>query len=133
MTLRGAEILLYPTAFGSEPFDNLDTSGHWRRVIQGHAAANIVPICVSNRVGTEKGGSTKITFYGSSFIMSPDGAIVAQANRTEEKVLIAAFDLDSIRRLRESFHLFRDRRPEHYYGLLTMDGINSFGDNFRAC
>lgn len=128
MTLRGADIIMYPTAIGSEPLDALDTAGHWQRVMQGHAGANIIPVCASNRVGTEKGDSTEITFYGSSFISGPDGAIIIQADRSEETVLVATFDLDSIRKSRDSFHLFRDRRPKYYQSLLTMDGRNTFLD-----
>jgi len=126
MTLRGADIIMYPTAIGSEPLSDLDTAGHWQRVMQGHAGANIIPVCASNRVGTEKGDSTEITFYGSSFISGPDGAIITQADRSEETVLVTTFDLDSIRKLRDSFHLFRDRRPKYYQSLLTMDGRNAF-------
>ncbi|MFH1136488.1 MAG: N-carbamoylputrescine amidase [Pseudomonadota bacterium] len=123
LALLGAEVLLFPTAIGSEPLDpTWDSSGHWTRVQQGHAAANIMPLCASNRVGMEKGRSCDIEFFGSSFIAGPTGEIVVQAGRTEETVLTATFDLDEIRRLRSSWGLFRDRRPEKYGPILTLDG-----------
>ena len=123
MALLGAELLLYPTAIGSEPRDpGYDSSGHWTRVMQGHAAANIVPVVASNRIGLEKGDTCEVTFYGSSFIAGPMGEIVVQAGKTEETVLTAAFDLEEIKKQRRSWGLFRDRRPERYGWLLTLDG-----------
>ena len=122
MTLKGAEVLMYPTAIGSEPAYDMDTSGHWRMVMQGHAAANMVPVVASNRVGLEKGESTEVTFYGSSFIAGPDGGVVAEAGREEEAVVTAELDLEQIRNYRDSFHVFRDRRPDLYGSLVTMDG-----------
>ena len=123
MALAGAEILLYPTAIGSEPQDaTIDSSGHWQRTMQGHAAANIVPLVASNRIGTEKGEKYTMTFYGSSFIASPTGEKVAEADRASESVLTASFDLDEIRRYRQAWGVFRDRRPDLYYPLLTLDG-----------
>lgn len=124
MALMGAEVLLYPTAIGSEPHDSgLDSSAHWQRVMQGHAGANVMPLLASNRVGTEPGrNGTEITFYGSSFIADPTGAKVAEAGRTEEGVITATFDLDAIAHQRRSWGLFRDRRPELYGPVLTLDG-----------
>jgi N-carbamoylputrescine amidase len=123
MALMGAELLLYPTAIGSEPQDaSIDSSGHWQRTMQGHAAANIMPLVASNRIGTEEGKQYTMTFYGSSFIASHTGEKVAEADRTSETVLTAAFDLEKIRRYRESWGVFRDRRPELYRPLLTLDG-----------
>ncbi|MGB2580937.1 MAG: N-carbamoylputrescine amidase [Thermoplasmata archaeon] len=122
MALKGADILMYPTAIGSEPGYDLDTADHWRRVMQGHAGANMIPVCASNRVGVETGETTELTFYGSSFIAGHDGAIVAEAGRDEEATVVARFDLDQIREFRDSFHVFRDRRPDLYESLLTMDG-----------
>nr|WP_054312426.1 N-carbamoylputrescine amidase [Mesorhizobium sp. 1M-11] len=124
MALQGAEILLYPTAIGSEPHDaGLDSSAHWQRVMQGHAGANIMPLLASNRIGTEAGRSgTSITFYGSSFIADPTGAKVAEADRETETVLTASFDLDAIAHQRRSWGVFRDRRPELYKRLATLDG-----------
>ncbi len=124
MALKGAEILLYPTAIGSEPHDpELDSAAHWRRVMQGHAAANIMPVVASNRIGLEEGrNGTSMTFYGTSFIAGPTGEIAAEAGRTEEAVLTATFDLDAIGRQRAAWGLFRDRRPDLYRSLLTLDG-----------
>lgn len=124
MALMGAEILLYPSAIGSEPLDpDYDSSSHWQRVMQGHAGANMVPLVACNRVGTEKGrNGSEITFYGSSFIADPMGAKVVEADRTSETVLTARFDLDGIQNLRSAWGVFRDRRPEHYGPLMTLDG-----------
>mgnify|MGYP000780332536 CR=1 FL=1 len=122
MAVQGAEILLYPTAIGSEPILNVDSSGHWRRVMQGHAAANLVPVAAANRIGTETvtpceengGQSSSLTFYGSSFIADATGELVASAGRDTEEILYASFDLDALREERFSWGLFRDRRPETY-------------------
>ena len=123
MALMGAEILVYPTAIGSEPQDSgLDSRDHWQRVMQGHAAANMMPLIASNRIGREAGESCALTFYGSSFIAGPRGEIAAEAGRDEDAVLTATFDLDEIAMARASWGLFRDRRPELYGVLLTSDG-----------
>lgn len=124
MALQGAEVLFYPTAIGSEPQDpTIDSAAHWQRVMQGHAAANIMPVIASNRIGTEPGRKgTELTFYGSSFIADQTGNKVAEADRTSEAILTATFDLDGIARQRSNWGLFRDRRPELYTPLLTMDG-----------
>src|ERR1700761_6213864 len=123
MALQGAELLFYPTAIGSEPQDaSLDSRDHWQRVMQGHAGANLVPLVASNRVGREAGAKAATTFYGSSFIADPTGAKLAEAGRDEESVLIARFDLDKIRRQRDSWGVFRDRRPELYGAIATADG-----------
>ncbi len=120
MALQGAELLFYPTAIGSEPEAPLiDSSGHWQRVMQGHAAANVMPLIASNRIGQEKGESCEITFYGSSFIADPTGEIITVAGRNEETVLTASFDLEEIRALRMGWGVFRDRRPSQYAHLLT--------------
>ena len=120
MALLGAEILLYPTAIGSEPVMEVDSMEHWRRCMQGHAASNIMPVIASNRVGTETDG-TSMTFYGSSFIADETGAIVASANRTDETVLVAEFDLDAIWEYRIGWGVLRDRRPEMYGPLAKLD------------
>jgi N-carbamoylputrescine amidase len=123
MALQGAEILFYPTAIGSEPQDpELDSSGHWQRTMQGHAAANVMPLVASNRIGVEEGERYSMTFYGSSFIASHTGEKVAEADRSSETVLTASFDLDAVRRYRHAWGLFRDRRPDLYYPLLSLDG-----------
>lgn len=124
MALQGAELLFYPTAIGSEPQDpTIDSAAHWQRVMQGHAAANLMPVIASNRIGTEPGRKgTELTFYGSSFIANQTGEKIAEADRTTETVLTATFDLDAIAKQRAAWGLFRDRRPELYTPLLTMDG-----------
>jgi N-carbamoylputrescine amidase len=123
MTLMGAEVLLYPTAIGSEPQDpSVDSSGHWQRTMQGHAAANIVPLVASNRIGTEQGEKYTMTFYGSSFIASPTGEKLAEADRGSETVLTATFDLDEVNRYRRAWGVYRDRRPDLYYPILSLDG-----------
>ena len=115
LALQGAEMLLYPTAIGNEPHDpTYDSSGHWRRVMQGHAAANMVPVIAANRVGVESNSDTEMNFYGSSFIVDATGAVVASAPREEEAVILAEFDLDAIRQQRQKWGLFRDRRPDLY-------------------
>jgi N-carbamoylputrescine amidase len=122
MALQGAEILLYPTAIGNEPPDpDYDSSAHWRRVMQGHAAANMIPVVAANRVGVEANPGVDMTFYGSSFITDATGAIVAAAPRDGEAVITAEFDLDAIRAQRRDWGLFRDRRPD-LYGRLTDGG-----------
>jgi N-carbamoylputrescine amidase len=123
MALLGADMLLYPTAIGSEPQDaSLDSSGHWQRTMQGHAAANIMPLVASNRIGTETGEKYTMNFYGSSFIAGPTGEKIAEADRSTETVLTAAFDLEEVRRYRRAWGVFRDRRPDLYHPLLSLDG-----------
>lgn len=124
MALKGAEALLYPTAIGTEPPPSppVDSRDHWRAVMQGHAGANYLPLVASNRVGTEKGAAGEMTFYGSSFIAGPTGNIVAELDRVEEGIVCAAFDLDEISRMRASWGLFRDRRPDLYGALRSFDG-----------
>jgi N-carbamoylputrescine amidase len=123
MALKGAEILLYPTAIGSEPQDpGLDSRDHWRRVMQGHAGANLMPLVASNRIGREEGKSATVTFYGNSFIAGPTGELVATADAESEAILTARFDLDAIREMRAAWGLFRDRRPDLYRVLATLDG-----------
>lgn len=122
MAIQGAELLLYPTAIGSEPILGCDSMEHWRRCMQGHAAANLVPVIAANRIGEEKihpcpengNQESSLTFYGSSFITDQTGSLAASAGREEEEVLTAAFDLDQLREDRLSWGLFRDRRPEMY-------------------
>ncbi|MBV8800432.1 MAG: N-carbamoylputrescine amidase [Alphaproteobacteria bacterium] len=123
MALMGAEVLLYPTAIGTEPppAPPVDSRDHWRRVMQGHAGANYIPLVASNRIGTEKGQAGEMTFYGSSFIADPMGAIVAELGRAEPGVITASFDLDEIAKMRASWGLFRDRRPELYGHLRSHD------------
>lgn len=113
--LLGAEAMFYPTAIGSEPQDpTLDSSGHWQRVMQGHAAANILPVIASNRIGVETDDGVATTFYGSSFIADHTGEKIAEAGRDQEEILLAEIDLDATATYRRSWGLFRDRRPELY-------------------
>ncbi|GJD08300.1 N-carbamoylputrescine amidase [Galdieria sulphuraria] len=129
MALLGADILFYPTAIGSEPQDSrLDSRGHWQRTMQGHAAANMIPLVASNRVGVEYTQYTDhrshITFYGSSLIVDATGEIKIQADSSSETFICYAFDLAAIRKQRAAWGLFRDRRPDLYALLGTRDGQN---------
>lgn len=117
MALLGAELLFYPTAIGSEPTLNIDSKPHWQHAMQGHAAANIMPVIASNRIGTETDDESSMTFYGSSFIADQTGTIVEEADRVTESVLVHEFDLDAIAQMRREWGVFRDRRPE-MYGIL---------------
>ena len=121
MAVQGAEMLLYPTAIGSEPILDVDSSDHWRRVMQGHAAANLMPVVAANRIGVETiepckenaGQSSSLDFYGCSFIADATGDIIASAKQ-EETILYGEFDLDALKEDRLSWGIFRDRRPETY-------------------
>jgi N-carbamoylputrescine amidase len=123
MALLGAELLLYPTAIGSEPQDEqLDSRDHWQRCMQGHAAANLMPVVASNRIGRERSPQNEISFYGSSFIAGSTGEMLAEADRSSEAVLTVTFDLEQLRAQRDAWGVFRDRRPDLYWPLLTLDG-----------
>ena len=128
MALQGAELLLYPTAIGSEPPPALpvNSAGHWQRTQQGHAAANVMPLIASNRIGVERSLQDPehlfIRFHGSSFIADASGAKVAEASAESEAVLIASFDLAELEALRQNWFVFRDRRPELYGALTSFDG-----------
>jgi N-carbamoylputrescine amidase len=123
MALLGAEVLLYPTAIGAEPQDpTIDSQPHWQRTMQGHAAANIMPVIASNRIGVEHGNQWAVRYYGSSFIADHTGEVIEQADRVTESILTASFDLDAIREYRRAWGVFRDRRPELYGMLLGLDG-----------
>lgn len=123
LALKGAEIILYPTAIGSEPSKpGYDSRDHWQRVMQGHSAANIIPVVASNRVGSETIEESQITFYGSSFITNQFGEKIAEANRTDETTITATLDFDEIAENRSFWGIFRDRRPSMYNTLLTKDG-----------
>jgi N-carbamoylputrescine amidase len=114
MALQGAELLLYPTAIGSEPEEpDEDTQGPWQRVMLGHAVANAMPVAAANRIGTEGA----LSFYGSSFICDQRGEVVTELGRDEEGAAVASFDREALRRYRASWGFFRDRRPELYRGL----------------
>ncbi len=122
MALIGAEMLLYPTANGSEPTSpGYDSAPHWETCMRGHAAANILPLVASNRIGTETSPEgVAVRFYGSSFIADQTGALVARAGRDDEAVLVASFDLQAIGQLRRSWGVFRDRRVDLYGGLARL-------------
>ncbi len=115
MVLKGAEILIYPTAIGAEPSDPAwDSRDHWQRVMQGHAGANLTPLIASNRVGIETGKSGSMVFYGSSFIADHTGAKLAEADRVTEGVITATFDMETMARQRQMWGVFRDRRHDLY-------------------
>jgi N-carbamoylputrescine amidase len=122
MALLGAEMLLFPTAIGSEPQDaSLDSRDHWMRTMQGHAAANMLPLVAANRFGREAGEQNTITFYGSSFIAGHTGELLAVAERSGEAVLTQRVDLEAARRYRHHWGVFRDRRPELYGPLTALE------------
>lgn len=123
MALMGAELLFYPTAIGSEPQDDsIDSKDHWQTCMLGHAAANLIPVIASNRIGQERADESFITFYGSSFIAGPQGNKLAEAGRTDEAVLVAEFDLDQLETQRLEWGIFRDRRPDLYKIISSSDG-----------
>ena len=123
MAVKGAELLFYPTAIGSEPILSVDSMPHWRRCMQGHSASNLMPVIAANRVGLEEvtpcaaNGNQKsaLKFYGSSFITDGAGEVLRSMDRDSEGVITAEFDLDELERERFSWGLFRDRRPEMYH------------------
>lgn len=122
MALKGAELLLYPTAIGSEPILGCDSMPHWRRCMQGHAAANLMPVIAANRIGTEavepceENGrqQSALHFYGSSFLTDETGELVGAAGRDAEEILTAEYDLTALAEKRLEWGLFRDRRPALY-------------------
>lgn len=122
MAVQGAELLFYPTAIGSEPILENDSMPHWRRCMQGHAGSNLMPVIAANRIGLEEvkpckenaGQESSLLFYGSSFMTDETGAILEDASRDKEQVLIHTYDLDEIAENRLSWGIFRDRRPECY-------------------
>jgi N-carbamoylputrescine amidase len=123
LALMGAEFLLYPTAIGSEPGrPDFDSMEHWRITMRGHAGANLMPVAAANRIGTETVGGKTQTYYGSSFIAGASGELRAEAGRTAEAVLTATFDRAQLRSDRAAWGLFRDRRPDLYGALATLDG-----------
>lgn len=124
MALMGAEVLLYPTAIGSEPrAPGYDSQSHWEIAMRGHAAANILPVVASNRIGVENSPDGRdLTFYGCSFVAGPEGGLLAQADRTAQAAVVASVDLDAAAALRAGWGLFRDRRPDTYGALATLDG-----------
>lgn len=141
MALKGADVILYPTAIGSEPQDPLlNSCDHWQRVMQGHAAANMVPVVASNRYGTEillnDDGITekqRISFYGRSFITDETGAKVVEVSTGVNNdgsllepisIIKSTIHREANLSKRVAWGLFRDRRPDLYGILLTKDGGN---------
>ena len=123
MALMGAEILFYPTAIGDEPTLDIDSKGHWQRCMQGHAAANLMPVVAANRIGTEtisqNSNDSTMQFYGGSFITDGRGEIIQEASKDKEEILSTTFDLDQLAIERQQWGVFRDRRPSMYGTLLT--------------
>lgn len=132
LALAGADVILYPTAIGSEPILDVDSAGHWQRTMQGHSAANIVPVVAANRYGVEVvspcaengGQQSALRFYGTSFLTDETGAVLAQAERDGDAVLTASYDFASIRWARMEWGLFRDRRPECYGAICDLNQNN---------
>ena len=122
MALKGAEILFYPTAIGDELMSKYDSSSAWQRVMQGHAAANIVPVVASNRIGSETVKDQTNGFYGKSFICDRTGDIISEASKDKEEIIIAEIDIEENHLFRRNWGLFRDRRIDLYKELLTLDG-----------
>ncbi len=123
MALMGAELLFYPTAIGDEPTLGINSKGHWQRCMQGHAAANLMPVIASNRIGTEtisqNGNDSTMQFYGGSFITDGRGEIIQEASAETSEVISMTFDLDKLAIERRQWGVFRDRRPSMYGTLLT--------------
>lgn len=123
LALKGAEILLFPTAIGSEPVLPKDSKSHWQNVMKGHAASNIMPVLASNRVGVEEAKNSSMKFFGSSFIADQHGDFVTEMNREEEGIRVAEFDLNKIAEERVSWGVFRDRRTDLYSPILKMSDV----------
>ena len=122
MTLKGAQLLCYPTAIGSEPVLPKDSKDHWQNVMKGHAAANIIPVMAANRVGEEKAGNSSMTFFGSSFVSDEYGNLLSSLDRKEEKLLTVELDLDKCDQERTEWGVFRDRRVDLYGDILSLTG-----------
>ena len=122
LAVKGAEVIFYPTAIGSEPILDSDSMPHWRRCMQGHAGSNLVPVVAANRIGREDvepceanaGQKSALVFYGSSFIADETGNLVESASRDKEEILYHTFDLDAVKENRLAWGIFRDRRPDMY-------------------
>lgn len=122
LAIKGADIILYPTAIGSEPILDVDSSGHWMRTMQGHSAANVIPVAAANRIGTETvtpceengNQSSSLCFYGCSFLTDETGEVISKASRDKEEIIYAEYNFAENRKMRSSWGLFRDRRPECY-------------------
>lgn len=121
LALKGAQVIVYPTAIGTEPVLPKDSKDHWQNTMCGHAAANIIPVLASNRVGTEIDGNSQMTFFGSSFIANEEGNVIVELSRSEENVAVADVDLSVIDKKRVSWGVFRDRRPDLYRSIVKFD------------
>lgn len=124
LTLMGADYLFFPTAIGSEPVLKRDTSVHWTNAICGQSALNILPAIASNRIGTESLHDSTMTFFGSSLITDEEGTILKQASKDKEEILVADFDIEAIRRKRQTWGIFRDRRTDLYKGILSSSLVD---------
>ena len=122
MALKGAEVLFYPTAIGDEIMSDYDSSDAWQTVMQGHAAANIMPVVASNRIGSESVKDQVNGFYGKSFICNRSGKIIAEASKDKEEIILAEIDTEENHLFRRNWGLFRDRRPELYKEILSLNG-----------
>lgn len=122
MALKGAEVLFYPTAIGDELMSEYDSSGAWQRVMQGHAAANIMPVVASNRIGSESVKGQVNGFYGKSFICDRSGKIIKEASKNKEEIILADIDTEEDHLFRRNWGLFRDRRTDLYKEILTLEG-----------
>ena len=122
MALKGAEVLFYPTAIGDEIMSTYDSSEAWQTVMQGHAAANIMPVVASNRIGSESVKDQVNGFYGKSFICNRSGKIIAEASKDKEEIIVAEIDTEENHLFRRNWGLFRDRRPELYKEILSLNG-----------
>ena len=122
MALKGAEVLFYPTAIGDELMSEYDSSGAWQRVMQGHAAANIMPVVASNRIGSESVKGQVNRFYGKSFICYRSGKILKEASKDKEEIILADIDTEEDHLFRRNWGLFRDRRTDLYKEILTLEG-----------
>ncbi len=131
MALSGAELLFYPTAIGSEPILDVDSAPHWQRCMQGHAAANLMPVIAANRIGTEtispdeenQNQTSALSFYGMSFLTDGTGAVVQQLSRDAAGIAVQTYDLDDLEEMRMSWGVFRDRRPEYYHAISSPAAI----------
>ena len=131
MALSGAELLFYPTAIGSEPILEVDSAPHWQRCMQGHAAANLMPVIAANRIGTEtispdeenQNQTSALSFYGTSFLTDGTGAVVQQLSRDTAGIAVQTYDLDELEEMRMSWGVFRDRRPEYYRAISSPAAI----------
>ena len=122
MALKGAEVLFYPTAIGDELMSDYDSSGAWQRVMQGHAAANIIPVVASNRIGSESVKGQTNGFYGKSFICDRSGKILEEASKDKEEIIVAEINTEEDHLFRRNWGLFRDRRTDLYKEILTLEG-----------